>query len=45
MKKFCIEFQIEKFDFFALTPFVALGGGIAIAWLKWALIIKFSVRK
>lgn len=45
MKKFCIEFHIEKFDFFALTPFVALGDGIAVAWLKWALTIQFHIRK
>lgn len=43
MKKlFNIGFSIETLDFFALTPFIAIGNGIGLAWLKWAFVIKIG---
>lgn len=42
MKLFNIEFSVETMDFFAITPFIAIGGALAIAWLKWGITIKIT---
>lgn len=45
MKKLIsISFQIEKLDFFALTPFICFGSdiSIAVAWLKWGFVISIG---
>lgn len=41
MKKlFSISVSIEKLDFFALTPFIAISNGFGLAWFNRAIVIQ-----